>query len=477
MTCHSKIINILLSGETGSGKTTLINMLCNFFLGGSIENLKVCIPTKFHKANVGHYSSDELNVGDNTSSKTNSCIIYSFEYAGYTFRFIDSPGLSDTRGTDQDDKNLSIIMEAAEKAEGLNAIIIVINGANSRMTVNLLNTLQRMKGSIPDVLLNNLCVVFSNCYPSTRNFDISSFENNFQKPKKYFHFQNSVFSSDPETWNDEILEDLSDDWKKSMKSIKALLEDCKEKKQISTKAFEVMRMKRNSITAELSTLIRDIENTQQVENNLEIAKKTKSKIESDKMQYSNFVKTEEIEVTERVETATHNTLCVNHASKMVCHQGCGLEYTPSCNSSVLSGCACMGSSGKCSVCNCGPETHYHDKKFFRTVKKSVEKVLHEIKAQYDRCQQEVNTTTNQINNLGNDLTMVRQALDNKQNRIEELCRELKTICSGFNFVNELNAVIETLKLNAKTLTSVKVREDAEKRINCIEELVDRLSCK
>ena len=38
---------ILLLGGTGTGKSTIINMMTNYFLGGTLENPKVVIPTKY----------------------------------------------------------------------------------------------------------------------------------------------------------------------------------------------------------------------------------------------------------------------------------------------------------------------------------------------------------------------------------------------------------------------------------------------
>nr|XP_029707552.1 uncharacterized protein LOC115254289 [Aedes albopictus] len=106
--------NILLFGETGSGKSTLINYFTNFFLGGSLTNLKVAIPTKHHKATEKlNYSEKDLH--DSSKSKTRDCIAYVFTKDGITFNFIDTPGLSDTEGTAKDDENVIKIMAAAEK--------------------------------------------------------------------------------------------------------------------------------------------------------------------------------------------------------------------------------------------------------------------------------------------------------------------------------------------------------------------------
>jgi predicted GTPase len=85
--------NVLLLGETGSGKSTFINYLLNYFKKGSIENLRIAIPTRYLAA-TETFRTSELDVHDVTKSKTSECTHYHFG----KYNFIDSPGFSDTRG-------------------------------------------------------------------------------------------------------------------------------------------------------------------------------------------------------------------------------------------------------------------------------------------------------------------------------------------------------------------------------------------
>ncbi|EGC33225.1 hypothetical protein DICPUDRAFT_37081, partial [Dictyostelium purpureum] len=62
-----------------------------------------------------------------TKSKTASCNTYSFKKDSKTFSFIDTPGLSDTRGVEQDDINIGKIIESAENCSSLSAVLIVID--------------------------------------------------------------------------------------------------------------------------------------------------------------------------------------------------------------------------------------------------------------------------------------------------------------------------------------------------------------
>ena len=111
----SNIAKVLVIGETGSGKSTFINYLTNYFRSGSLQNIKVAIPSKYRPAITEQFSHCENNLRDTTQSKTDMCNQYIFvdtaSPAQRQYLFLDTPGLSDTRGAEQDNINMNKIID------------------------------------------------------------------------------------------------------------------------------------------------------------------------------------------------------------------------------------------------------------------------------------------------------------------------------------------------------------------------------
>ncbi|CAI4232656.1 unnamed protein product [Auanema sp. JU1783] len=467
--------NILLIGETGSGKSTLINYLTNYFHGGSLEKPRIAIPTKHYEA-TEEYQSSEKDLQDAKKSKTSECTTYGFTKGSCLYNFIDTPGLSDTEGTERDDQHISKIMIAAEKTGSMAGIIIVINGTVARATVNLRNTLVRLRSSVPDILLNNLVVVLTNCSVSTANFDLESLEPWTVSEKNVFYMNNSALSKQKDLWINDIKRKagLLKDWQESIEEINDMILRVKTLGTVATDAFKNMRKKRDKIKSELTGILLEVKKLQDTQNKLNSAKEAQKEVTENMEKYSKYKQNEKVECVEMEKTSYHNTICMQHTDK-VCHEGCGLKYTAGVGSDIFKGCACMSGSAYCGVCGCGPATHYHAKEKPVKTTKTVEKILHDMKILYDQNTNQDTRLKGEITKWSTDIQALENALKQKETKICECCQELKEICSQFNFVDELSSVIDTMKANARTLTSMEVRDKAEDMIRNITHLADKLS--
>jgi hypothetical protein len=463
----------MLLGETGSGKSTFINFLTNIFNGGNIDKLKVAIPTKYLRSTES-YKHDEQDLHDGTKSKTDSCNRYKFEQNGTTFTFIDTPGLSDTRGINADDENLRKIVEAAENTPSIAAIIIVINGTAARLTVNMRNVLVRLRGTLPDVVLQNILVVFTNCTATTRSFDPKSIETNFAKVE-YIHVQLSAFSNHPSTWNDEgARECLELDWNYSTKQVQRLFGLIARTSKVDTAVFTDMKNLRFKIKAQLHDSRLKFQELQTILDSLVAAEIAVRQYGKDADAFKNFTQDETITVTKLVDAPFHSTICSN--CNQVCHENCGLNEVSTTGTNHFLSCAAM-SGDNCTRCTqrCHHSSHYHAKKKMVTEDQTMERILHDIKAKYDMALSGKQGATKQVDTFQSARQQIQQEIDNEKQMLLQYCHQLHAICSGFNLVDELSILVMQLEHDARLLQSVDARKAAETYINSLKDVCNKLS--
>ncbi|KAI4901332.1 hypothetical protein NFI96_003927 [Prochilodus magdalenae] len=119
-------ITILMVGETGSGKTTLINTMVNYFLGVKFED------------EVWFEITEEENMNQ-TQSKTSEVTVYEIisEERLSSLTIIDTPGYGDTRGIEKDmdiARNLHELFLNGTGVKDLDAVCLVLKASQNRVS-------------------------------------------------------------------------------------------------------------------------------------------------------------------------------------------------------------------------------------------------------------------------------------------------------------------------------------------------------
>jgi ABC-type dipeptide/oligopeptide/nickel transport system ATPase component len=253
-------LTIIFLGETGSGKTTLINSFVNFLLDIKYNDNK-----RFKLINESNKYS--------YLSKTQEVTVYNVKsHCNYpSFRLIDTPGFNDTDNITSFDKDkliskrISNIFE--KKITHLNAICFVSKATNTRITTNqkiILNKILNLFAK--NVLKNFICMMtFSDgATPHIlEDFKSSKFYNKIISivgEKWYLLFNNSAI------FNEEYGEMERKYYNLGMESFKEFFNKLKNLKKESMKeSFEVQK-KRFEIEEQQSEFKSKIEDLERLNN-------------------------------------------------------------------------------------------------------------------------------------------------------------------------------------------------------------------
>ncbi|CAF1277166.1 unnamed protein product [Adineta steineri] len=469
----SSEINVVIIGETGTGKSTFINYLTNLFHNGSLTNLKVAIPTRYLKVNMSSVMPQhhENCIDDITRSKTSKCTRYTYIVEQVYFNFFDTPGINDTGGYLSDNENVDRIFECIQTLQHLTALVLVLNGTQARLTVNIRNVLERFRDRIPDIIYSNVIVILTNCALHTVNFGSVKLLSH----APIFHMQNSAFSSDAQTWSAHTRDILQRDWNISMQTMNDFVKNLLTLTPVSTECLSEMNDDRDAIRSILHESRLMIMELQHIEDEL-VALEQASNIYSaniEKYASPNGPSTKSIQVNEITVTSYHNTICSK--CNTVCHERCSLTETTRVGERVFRRCTVIV-NGRCTACpgKCSYDTHYHDRRLIKTVPRTLKVAISSVANKYSEARKDKATCETKCETVQETKRFIEQSLQEQYLRVRDACLRVKSNCQGFNVAEELCMFVSYLKNDMSSLRSSTVTKKATKFVEKLEKLADDL---
>ena len=415
---------ILLIGETGSGKTSFLNLLCNIKL---IEELGTNIDAA-KLDQIRHYN--DLKIEDSTAramaSKTSEAKFYKTELCRMRVTVIDTPGFGDSRGIEQDKENVKQIIDALKYQDYINCVCLVINGRQSRMSASLKYVLSEISAIMPKEVFDNIIVVFTNSAdPLDCNFDISELDPYFgRRIERAYYIENPYCRIEKAKQKakqlsvDWIARSLERSFVDTAETLRSLRETIKGFKDVHTRHFIRQYEKKQEIERDIILITASYDQQTKLEKEIKTAEEEVDAHLKSKSLYKDFKTTREVEVTKPVPTPDkrHNTLCGVPGCYSNCHLPCNLpkSYEPE----DFKKCAAMGGRVKCKVCGHSYRYHYHNEIVFRKFKEREEFVDEAMKKKFE-----------EENDMEQRADYLRQGL---QKRREELLRKKNSLLQELN---------------------------------------------
>jgi hypothetical protein len=243
---------------------------------------------------------------------------------------------------------------------------MVVRGKDNRDTLSIKTALTLIAGSIPDLILENILVVFT-FTPSELQCTSHELLEKYMtyKQENCFYIDNIVFSMDPtkHTESDDDARERS--WRLAMQEI-VKIGDRAFNSQLTQRAekdgFGALHRHRMAIRATFHQIKNNVSNLQKALDELEQAEIDIQKAKQRGEETKNYTATKMVTTKTLVDDNILRTLC--SSCEQACHDPCGLSEISEAGSNAFKNCSAFCGRDNCRVCpkSCSYSTHYHARK-------------------------------------------------------------------------------------------------------------------
>ena len=433
---QEKVLSVLLLGATGAGKSSLINLLYLWSQGVShLEKVnRTLIPTKFLSGLTNTETSD---LTQQDQSQTQKSFVHRFKLKtdniSYHLSIMDTPGLGDVRGVNQDDANTQNILDTVSKTAELNCIVLMINGAEARVSDRVEYIIQRLSGILPNVVRDNLIVLLSNSR-LTPNLDVKKYIN--LPAERIFFIDNLIFSLNLKSQSAASLREINFEFKNLKEKLGNILEMASNLKFVSTENFRKLKQKRELFKIEIDQIRRILENKFKEKSQCDELLKEIIQAENQKseLELHKFKRVTETYWEEVNTDPIYNTRCITCRSN--CHENCSLDETSTQDENLFKDCLAM-IDDYCKICSHKFDQHVHLRtKYVKITRNKLaldENVTRNLETKNDLIVKKKSI----VESIEKKRVKLELEIQNIKANVVRLLEDLKEICSDFNYSKEL----------------------------------------
>ncbi|XP_016115642.1 uncharacterized protein [Sinocyclocheilus grahami] len=367
---------ILLVGETGTGKTTLINTMVNYMLGVQRED------------KVWFEITDDQSDRTSVQSQTSSITVYGFylQESPIHLTIIDTPGYGDTRGVELDKEIAESLLRLSESTEGIHeihAVCLVINATHNRLSDRQIYIFDAVQSLFGRDIADNIILLFThsdgmppkNALAAVKAAKIKCAVNDKNQPV-FFLFDNQQSDAADEEY--EIIQEQS--WDRSFCGMEQFFEFLNTIKPKSLEMTQDVLNNRKQLEAKISNLRSRVQMMELKQNEL---KQTQAAVEENKQDVKankNFDYEVEVPYKEKVDTDPSKAkmaMCCTVCEENCHYPGCWLV-------SDLSRCSMM-KDNHCTVCTnkCHYREHVKSAQIYVANTKKETRTFKDLKKKYD----------------------------------------------------------------------------------------------
>ena len=461
---------MLLIGETGSGKTSFLNLICNY---AHLQKLG----HHFNKdgfEKLRQFNDSELEKG----SKTSGTKSYGVDELGLWV--IDTPGLGDF---ESDEKNLKKILSCIEVEEYINCVCIVINGCQTRITANMKYVLTEIASILPLPVLDQIFFVFTNtANPSDLYFDPGELKKYFGEKvditayicidNPYSRFERAIEMEIKREYIVQSLRKLFDDTREVLKKMYHIM---KEFGKVHAQQFIQLHEKRQAIERRVLELFSAYDYQKNLEKEITSAQKVVDAALRKKQLSSEFSFMYKIIIAEVIDTyPVLNLLCTVPNCYSNCHLQCQLPMSFHERNSI-----CFD-NGRCDCRECGHSYKYHYRAYRRWEKK-----INDINLVNDEIRKKIKAATS----MEDRAKVIKEGFEKQHKDSEaerqklsaqllEKIEEFGKLSVGRNYAKLIDSQIEVIKLRIGGSTEpevqdlINVKEQLEMKLEVVHTTLD-----